>query len=134
MERKLIYFICTGNACRSQMAEGYARNILGNGWEVRSGGIEAHGVNADAVSVMKEDGIDISRQTSDVIDPSLLARSTLVVTLCDHADANCPVMPPGVPKEHWPFPDPAGGSWERFQQVRDDIRKRIEQFLAQGRY
>ena len=82
---KTIYFICTGNSCRSQMAEGWGKN-LGDEWQVYSGGIEAHGVNPKAIEAMKEVGIDISNHTSNLIDQNILHQSDLVVTLCSDAD------------------------------------------------
>ncbi len=91
--KKTIYFLCTGNSCRSQMAEGWAKKHLGDEWEVKSAGLEAHGLNPNAVRVMKEAGIDISNQTSDVIDPEILNNADLVVTLCGHAADHCPVTP-----------------------------------------
>lgn len=128
MEKPIIYFVCTGNACRSQMAEGFGKKILGDEWEVVSGDIEAHGVNPLAIKAMDEIGIDISHHTSDKIDTDLFNKATLVVTLCDHADANCPVVPKGVEKVHWGFIDPAGKDWSIFQSVRDQIGERILQF------
>lgn len=98
MTKKTIYFICTGNSCRSQMAEGFGKVILGDEWNVYSGGIETHGVNPKAVEAMKEVGIDISNHTSDLIDDTILKQSDLVVTLCSHADAHCPTIPSGVKK------------------------------------
>ncbi|GEP80180.1 hypothetical protein SCA05_19730 [Staphylococcus carnosus] len=96
MSHNTIYFICTGNACRSQMAEGYAKDILGENWNVYSGGIESHGVNPLAIEAMKEDGIDISHQTSDKITEQDLKSADLVITLCDHADKNCSVVSSNV--------------------------------------
>lgn len=128
MDKPIIYFICTGNACRSQMAEGFGKVILGDDWTVMSGGIEAHGVNPLAVKAMQEVNIDISDQTSDKIDIDLLNKAKLVVTLCDHAEAHCPVVPNHVKKVHWGFEDPAGKDWSIFQQVRDQIGQRILQF------
>ncbi|ERS92868.1 arsenate reductase (thioredoxin) [Staphylococcus simulans] len=128
MDKPIIYFICTGNACRSQMAEGFGKVILGDNWTVMSGGIEAHGVNPHAVKAMQEVNIDISDQTSDKIDIDLLNKAKLVVTLCDHAEAHCPVVPNHVKKVHWGFEDPAGKDWSVFQQVRDQIGQRILQF------
>lgn len=72
MDKKTIYFLCTGNSCRSQMAEGWGKKYLGEEWNVFSAGIEAHGLNPNAVKAMKEVGIDISTQTSDIIDPEIL--------------------------------------------------------------
>lgn len=90
MTKKTIYFICTGNSCRSQMAEGWAKQILADDWNVYSAGIETHGVNPKAIEAMKEVGIDISNHTSDLIDNNIIKNSNLVVTLCSDADVNCP--------------------------------------------
>ena len=128
MKKKTIYFICTGNSCRSQMAEGWGKHILGDEWNVYSAGIEAHGVNPKAIEAMKEVGIDISHHTSDLIDAHILKNSDLVVTLCSDADNNCPIIPPNVKKEHWGFDDPAGKSWTEFQRVRNEIGQAIKQF------
>ena len=130
MDKKTIYFICTGNSCRSQMAEGWAKNILGDEWQVYSGDIEAHGVNPKAIEAMKEVGIDISNHTSNLIDNTILNQSDLVVTLCSDADQNCPVLSPNVKKEHWGFDDPAGKPWSEFQRVRDEIKAAIDSFKA----
>lgn len=126
-----IYFLCTGNSCRSQMAEGFAKKILGNDWRVASAGVEVHGLNPLAVKVMAEKGIDISQQTSKLIDPDYLLHSDLVVTLCGDARDRCPVTPPTVKKKHWPLPDPAlaaGSEQDRmevFRKVRDQIEQQI---------
>ncbi|MBF0737905.1 arsenate reductase (thioredoxin) [Staphylococcus arlettae] len=128
MRKKTIYFICTGNSCRSQMAEGWGKKILGEHWNVYSAGIETHGVNPKAIEAMQEVDIDISNHTSDLIDNNILKQSDLVVTLCSDADANCPVLPPNVKKEHWCFDDPAGKDWSEFQRVRDEIGRTIQQF------
>ncbi|MFI8496495.1 arsenate reductase (thioredoxin) [Peribacillus butanolivorans] len=134
---KTLYFLCTGNSCRSQMAEGWGKKLLPNEWQVLSAGIEAHGLNPNAVKAMQEVGIDITSHTSDVIDKEILNSATLVVTLCGHADDHCPVTPPQVKREHWGFPDPAKASgtdeekWHVFQQVRDAIGVRIEQFAKE---
>ncbi|EIA21158.1 arsenate reductase (thioredoxin) [Listeria fleischmannii] len=126
--KKTIYFICTGNSCRSQMAEGFGKKLLGSDWEVYSAGIETHGVNPKAIEAMKEVDIDISNQTSDLIDPAIINKSHLVVTLCSDADSKCPVLPPHVTKEHWGFDDPAGKDWSEFQRVRDEIGQAIKNF------
>lgn len=128
MDKKVIYFICTGNACRSQMAEGWGKQILGEEWDVYSAGIETHGVNPNAIKAMDEVGVDIHTHTSDLIDPKILNKADLVVTLCSDADKNCPIMPPHVKKEHWGFDDPAGKPWSEFQRVRDEIKEAIEDF------
>jgi arsenate reductase len=132
--KKKIYFLCTGNSCRSQMAEGFGKKILGDRYEVYSAGLEAHGLNPYAVKVMAEKGIDISGQTSDVIDPELLQKVDYVITLCGHADEHCPITPPHVKRLHWGFEDPAKAEgteeerWAVFQRVRDEIEARIRAF------
>lgn len=132
---KILYFLCTGNSCRSQMAEGFAKKLLPTDWTVKSAGIEAHGLNPKAVKAMQEVQIDITMQTSDVIDPQILNQATLVVTLCGDAADKCPVTPPHVKREHWGFTDPAKATgteeekWAVFQEVRDAIKKRIQDFV-----
>ncbi|MFZ7943622.1 arsenate reductase (thioredoxin) [Neobacillus sp. 19] len=138
MSKKMIYFLCTGNSCRSQMAEGWAKKHLGDEWEVKSAGIEAHGLNPNAVKAMNETGVDISNQTSDIIDPGILNNADLVVTLCGDAADKCPVTPPNVKRVHWGFDDPAkaegteGEKWAFFQRVRDEIEDRIKRFAETG--
>lgn len=132
-----IYFLCTGNSCRSQMAEGWAKKLLPENWDVRSAGLEAHGLNPNAVKAMHEVNIDITSHTSNIIDPNILNTATLVVTLCGHADEHCPLTPPHVKREHWGFDDPAKATgteeekWKVFQNVRDAIGSRIEQFAKE---
>ncbi|GED19570.1 arsenate reductase (thioredoxin) [Kurthia gibsonii] len=132
---KILYFLCTGNSCRSQMAEGFAKKLLPTDWTVKSAGIEAHGLNPKAVKAMQEVQIDITMQTSDVIDSQILNQATLVVTLCGDAADKCPVTPPHVKREHWGFTDPAKATgteeekWAVFQEVRDAIQKRIQDFV-----
>ncbi|NQX47774.1 arsenate reductase (thioredoxin) [Paenibacillus tritici] len=139
MNKKTIYFLCTGNSCRSQMAEGWAKQYLSGQWEVYSAGIEAHGLNPKAVQAMSEVGIDISDQTSDIIDPQLLNNADLVITLCGDAADKCPVTPPQVKREHWGFDDPAKAQgteeekWAVFQRVRDQVGLRIKQFAETGK-
>ena len=91
-----ILFLCTGNSCRSQMAEGWANHLGGDRVEAVSAGIEAHGKNPRAIAVMGEAGVDISHQESRRVTPEMLASADLVVTVCGHADEHCPVLPPGV--------------------------------------
>ncbi len=130
-----ILFLCTGNSCRSQMAEGFARALAGERAVVRSAGIEAHGKNPRAIAVMAEVGVDVSGQESTRITDAMLADADLVVTVCGHADEHCPVLPPGTRRVHWPLPDPARatGTEEeigaQFRAVRDDIRQRVSQLL-----
>ncbi|GAA0359031.1 arsenate reductase (thioredoxin) [Bacillus horti] len=138
MSKKTIYFLCTGNSCRSQMAEGWAKQHLGDEWNVYSAGIEAHGLNPNAVKAMNEIGIDISKQTSDIIDPIILNKAELVVTLCGDAADKCPLTPPNVKRVHWGFDDPAKAEgteeekWAFFQRVRDEVGTRIKQFAETG--
>ena len=103
MEKKILYFLCTGNSCRSQIAEGFGKSILGNTFDVYSAGIEAHGLNPKAVEAMREVGVDISNQTSDLIDTEILAKADYVITLCGDANDNCPVTPPDITRWHWGF-------------------------------
>ena len=132
-----ILFLCTGNACRSQMAEGWARALADDSMVIQSAGIEAHGKNPRAIAIMKDAGIDISQQESTQVDEAMLAAADLVVTVCGHADEHCPVLPPGTRKEHWPLEDPAkaAGSEEEIMQVfrasRDEIQRRVQALLQQ---
>lgn len=136
-KKPLIYFLCTGNSCRSQMAEGWARHLGGAKIEVHSAGIETHGLNPRAVAAMKEADVDISHYTSDLIDPETLNRADYVITLCGDANDKCPVTPPHVNRLHWGFEDPAKatGSEEeittKFHEVRDAIKNRIAKFLEE---
>ncbi|HWR72148.1 MAG TPA: arsenate reductase ArsC [Nitrospirota bacterium] len=131
-----VMFLCTGNSCRSQMAEGFART-LGKGLiEAHSAGLMAAGVHPRAIAVMKEAGVDISRQTSKGIDEQLLRSMDVVITLCDNAAEACPWTPPELKRLHWPIKDPVGalGSKDHimneFRRARDEIRGRIEEFLG----
>lgn len=120
-----IYFLCTGNSCRSQMAEGFAKKYLSN-WTVKSAGIETHGLNPKAVEVMNENGIDISAQTSDLIDLDYFNSSDLIVTLCGDAKDKCPVIPSNIQQFHWDLTDPAGQSDDVFRQVRNQIEENVK--------
>ena len=126
-----IYFLCTGNSCRSQMAEGYGHALLGDDFVVDSAGVETHGLNPNAVKVMAEDGVDISQQTSTLIDQAYFYSSDLIVTLCGDARDKCPVIPASITHLHWDLADPAqatGTEVEKFAQfraVRDEIKQRV---------
>ncbi|MFD1471017.1 arsenate reductase (thioredoxin) [Companilactobacillus mishanensis] len=128
---KKIYFLCTGNSCRSQMAEGLAKKILPKDWEIRSAGVEVHGLNPRAVKSMAEIGIDISENQSKIIDDNYLQQCDLVVTLCGDARDRCPITPSSVKKLHWPLPDPAQATgteseiMEQFRSVRNQIESKI---------
>lgn len=138
MTKPLVYFLCTGNSCRSQMADAWLKQLGGERYEVLSAELEAHGLNPRAVQVMQESGIDMTSHTSDVIDPEILNRAAYVITLCGHADEHCPVISnPNVSKWHWGFDDPAKATgteeeiMQQFRAVRDAIRARIEQFVTE---
>ena len=139
MKKKLVYFLCTGNSCRSQIADGFLTALGSDKYEVKSAGLEAHGLNPRAIQVMNEAGIDISHNTSDVIDLEILNKADYVITLCGHADEHCPVISnQNVVKWHWGFEDPAkalGKEAEvmiKFREVRDSIKSRIERFVSDG--
>lgn len=113
------------------MAEGWLRVIGGDQFTVQSAGIEAHGKNPRAVAAMKEVDVDISGQESKILSDAMLRQADVVVTVCGHADEQCPVLPPGVVKVHWPLTDPAKatGSDEEialaFRRTRDEIERRV---------
>ena len=125
---KKVLVLCTGNSCRSQIAEGYLRKYAGDKAIVYSAGVETHGVNPKAVQVMKEDGVDISQHTSNNILEYKDVNFDLVLTVCDNAKERCPVLPSKAKKLHYNFPDPAKatGSEEEimneFRRVRDMIK------------
>ena len=130
-----VLFLCTGNSCRSQMAEGWARKLHGDRFEPYSAGLEKHGLNPNAVAVMREAGVDISRQTSKTLQELGPVDYDLVVTVCEDADQNCPVFAGRVRKIHVGFDDPprlarsAGTKEEALQhyrRVRDEIRGFVE--------
>lgn len=129
---KRVLILCTGNSCRSQMAEGWVNHLLGDRWEARSAGTRpASAVHPLAVRVMAEAGVDISHGVPEHVDRYLDQPWDLVVTVCDAAKESCPVFPRPVEQRHISFPDPAGaeGSEEErlavFRGVRDDIRTRL---------
>ncbi|MDA8088744.1 MAG: arsenate reductase ArsC [Nitrospiraceae bacterium] len=135
-----IIFLCTGNTCRSQMAEGFARELGKGVVEAYSAGVNPAGhVHPKAISVMKEAGIDISRQTSKGIDPELLMKMDMVITLCGNAEATCPMTPPPIKRQHWPIEDPvrATGTEEEvmneFRKARDEIKFRIQNLVKELR-
>ena len=127
-----VLFLCTGNACRSQMAEGWARHLKAASVEARSAGIEPKGLDPRAVRVMAEAGVDISTHTSKHLDELAEVDFDYVVTLCGHARETCPAFPGKTRVVHAGFPDPAAarGSEEEvlatFRQVRDRIRALVE--------
>ncbi len=136
MKKPNLLFLCTGNSCRSQMAEGWGRHFADTRIEVQSAGIEAHGKNPRAIAVMAEAGIDISGQESTRVTDEMINRADVVITVCGHADEHCPVLPPTVRKIHWPLNDPAKatGTEEEimkvFRATRDEIRERVRALVA----
>ena len=130
-----ILYLCTGNSCRSQMAEGWTRYLANEHCTVQSAGIEAHGRNPRAIAVMQEAGVDISGQRSTMITEEMLREANVVVTVCGHADEVCPALPPGVSKIHWPLPDPAKATGSEdeimaeFRDSRDDIKSKVNSLL-----
>ena len=138
-----LLFLCTGNSCRSQMAEGWARILaeqFGSNWlSVESAGIESHGKNPRAIKVMAEAGVDISAQESTRLTDEMLERADIVVTVCGHADEHCPALSPNIEKIHWPLDDPAKATGkeeeilEVFRASRDEIRQRTQALLAELR-
>lgn len=137
MKKLNLLFLCTGNSCRSQMAEGWGRHFAADRLEVQSAGIEAHGKNPRAIAVMAEAGIDISGQESTKVTPAMIDAADVVVTVCGHADEHCPALPSTVRKIHWPLNDPAKatGSEEEimkvFRSARDDIRERVRALVEE---
>ena len=138
MARPLILILCTGNSCRSHLAEGILRAAVGEAAEVASAGSDPAGyVHPMAVEVMKEIEIDISAHTSKHLDEFLQWEVHTVITVCGNADQACPIFPGQAEKHHWPFDDPAKatGSEEEiravFRRVRDEIRAKFDAYAAE---
>jgi len=135
--KKKIMFLCTANSCRSQMAEGFAREFGKELLEVYSAGLISAGVHKRAIEVMKEEGIDISNQKSKVIDTNLLREMDLIVTLCWNAEELCPRTPPEIQRIHWPIKDPVGtiGTEEKimneFRRARDEIKEKVQKLIGE---
>ena len=138
MERQTILILCTGNSCRSHLAEGILRAATGGRINVASAGSQPAGhVHPMAIEVMKEIDIDISSQTSKHLNDFLEQDIHTVITVCSNADSECPVFPGQVHKHHWPFEDPAqaaGNDEEKrtiFRRVRDEIREKFEAYARE---
>ena len=139
-----VLFLCTGNSCRSQMAEGWARHLLADRVEAYSAGIEAHGLNPTAVRVMAEAGVDIGGQRSKTVADVAGLGLDVVVTVCGHAEETCPAFPGAVRRLHAGFDDPpklAAGerdperALEPYRRVRDELRQFVAELperLARG--
>lgn len=134
MNRLKILFLCTGNSCRSQMAEGWARALKSDSVEPYSAGIEIHGLNPNAVKVMAEAGVDISQHRSKLLDELTGVRFDWVITVCDHANETCPVFPGRVKRYHVGFDDPPRHAknatseeeaLNHYRRVRDEIKEYI---------
>ncbi len=134
---KKVLVLCTGNSCRSQIAEGYLRNYAGDKAEIFSAGIETHGVNPRAVATMKEDGIDISNHTSNNIEAYHDIKFDFILTVCDNAKERCPYFPSEAKKFHYNFPDPAKATgsevmiMQEFRAVRDVIKDYCRNFASE---
>ncbi len=132
VSKKGILFLCTGNSCRSQMAEGFAKKMLSKDLKIFSAGIEPKRIHPIAVKVMQEVGIDISQQKSKNISETPIDKINLVVTLCGDAAERCPIFPGKVDRIHWEIEDPtkAQGSDKEiaivFRKIRDKIKSYIE--------
>ena len=135
---KRILVLCTGNSCRSQIAEGYLRQFAGDKAAIYSAGVETHGVNPRAIQIMKEDGIDISKHTSNNVNEYREIDFDYVITVCDNAKEKCPVFPSSAKKFHQNFPDPAkvkGNDevvMEAFRAVRDSIKSYSKKFIEEN--
>jgi arsenate reductase (thioredoxin) len=132
---KKVLVLCTGNSCRSQIAEGYLKYFAGDKAEIFSAGVETHGVNPRAIATMKEDGIDISHHTSNNIEEYRNVDFNFVITVCDNAKERCPFFPSHAIKFHYNFPDPAKAKGteeeisEEFKTVRQMIKDYCEEFV-----
>jgi arsenate reductase len=134
---KNVLVLCTGNSCRSQIADGYLKAFAGDKANIYSAGVETHGVNPRAITVMKEDGIDISGNTSNNVNEYLSIPFDHVITVCDNALERCPVFPSDkAVKHHYNFPDPAKAKgnddevMDEFRRARDMIREYCRDFSA----
>ncbi len=129
---KKILVLCTGNSCRSQLAEGYLRYYAGDKAEVYSAGVETHGVNPRAIATMTQDGIDISGHTSNNISAYIGVDFDYVITVCDNAKERCPYFPTNAQKFHYNFPDPAKatGTEAEIQNAFSEVREMIKHYCA----
>lgn len=134
---KNILVLCTGNSCRSQIAHGYLTSLVNKDHTVYSAGVETHGVNPKAIEVMAQDGIDISKHTSNHIDEYADIKFDFVITVCDNAKERCPYFPTEAVKLHKNFPDPAKATgseeevMEEFVKVREMIKGYTEHFVKE---
>lgn len=134
---KKVLVLCTGNSCRSQIAEGYLRHFAGDKAIIYSAGVETHGVNPKAIAIMAEDGIDISNHTSNNMTEYAALDFDYVITVCDNAKERCPFFPTSALKLHHNFPDPAKATgtdneiMSKFRHVRELIKAYSQSFVQQ---
>ena len=135
---KKVLVLCTGNSCRSQIAEGYLRHFADGSAQIYSAGIETHGVNPRAIKIMRESGIDISAHTSNNINEYMDIDFDFVITVCDNAKESCPYFPTKAKKFHYNFPDPAKATgteeeiMERFKMVSEMIKSYCFDFVQEN--
>lgn len=135
MIQKKILVLCTGNSCRSQIAEGYLRHFANGKADIYSAGIETHGVNPRAIATMKEDGVDISQHVSNHIDEYKNIHFDFVISVCDNAKERCPIFPGKAKRFHYNFPDPAKAVGteeevlEQFRSIRQLIKVYCKEFV-----
>jgi arsenate reductase len=138
MEKKNILVLCTGNSCRSQIAEAYLRFFGKDKASIYSAGIETHGVNPKAIATMLEDGIDISGHTSNHVNEYAGIDFDFIITVCDNAKENCPYFPSKAKRFHFNFPDPAKVNGteefiaEAFRNVRLQIKQYCNEFVSEN--
>jgi len=135
---KKVLVLCTGNSCRSQIAEGYLRHFAEDKATIYSAGVETHGVNPKAITIMAEDGIDISNHTSNHVDEYDNIDFDFVITVCDNAKERCPYFPTNAKKFHHNFPDPAKAKgteeevMNEFRAVRGQVKAYAETFVKEN--
>ncbi|MFT4761752.1 MAG: arsenate reductase [Paraglaciecola sp.] len=128
---KNILILCTGNSCRSQIAHGFFQKYAGEKAHIYSAGVETHGVNPKAISIMKEIGINLSKYTSNHMDEYVAIDFDYIITVCDSAKERCPVFPVKTTQIHRNFTDPAGKDIEAFRKVRGEIEVFAKAFLKE---
>ena len=133
-KKQKILFVCTGNSCRSQIAEGLLRDMAGDRFDVYSAGSHPTRVHPNAIAVMEEWGIDISNHSSDATDEYVNKGMDIVITVCDHANQVCPVFPGDVQRIHWSIDDPFRG-WssellDNFRETRQELKERLGKFIS----
>lgn len=134
---KNVLFVCSGNSCRSQIAEGWGKALGNDKYNIESAGTNPIGVLQSTVETMNEVGIDITSHTSDLLTEGMFKWADFVITLCSHARDNCPVIPPDVIHQHWDTANPDRfytSEAERkieFAKTRDQIKNRVEKLFAE---